>query len=174
MDGENAWEYYPNNASYFLDAMYRRLVEHPQLELTTFSNVLEAQTESAPELEKLVAGSWVYGSFTTWIGDRDKNRAWEMLAEAKTCFDRVVASGRLDPEQLERAEIQLATCEGSDWFWWFGDYNPEETVSDFEHLFRRQLSQLYKLLGEPQPEYLTQVFARGSGAPSMGGVMRRN
>jgi hypothetical protein len=22
------------------------------------------------------------------------------------------------------AKIQLAICEGSDWFWWFGDYNP--------------------------------------------------
>ncbi len=174
MDGENAWEYYPYNGSYFLSALYARLAEHPDLELTTFSGHIADQRAKPPALDRLVAGSWVYGTFSTWIGDPDKNRAWDMLGEAKAAYDRVLAAGSLTPEQQQAAELQLSVCEGSDWFWWFGDYNPEETVSDFEHLFRRQLSQLYKLLGESPPEYLTQVFARGSGAPTMGGVMRRN
>jgi len=40
------------------------------------------------------------------------------------------------------AQLQLAICEGSDWFWWwwFGDYNPADSVSDFESLFRMHLS----------------------------------
>jgi alpha-amylase/alpha-mannosidase (GH57 family) len=174
LDGENAWEYYPFNGSYFLSALYRRLAQHPDLELTTFSECIAAQTAQPPALNRLVAGSWVYGTFSTWIGDPDKNRAWDMLGDAKRTYDRVIESGRLSPEQRREVEIQLSTCEGSDWFWWFGDYNPADTVSDFEGLYRRQLSHLYRMLGEPRPDYLGKVFARGSGAPTMGGVMKRN
>jgi len=33
-------------------------------------------------LPTLVAGSWVYGTFPTWIGDKEKNCAWDMLCAA--------------------------------------------------------------------------------------------
>ncbi len=174
MDGENAWEYYPHNGNYFLSALYEALAEHPRLELTTFSDCIRQQKNHRPPLPQLVAGSWVYGTFSTWIGDPDKNRAWDMLIEAKQVYDEVVASGRLNKQALEAAELQLATCEGSDWFWWFGDYNPGDTVSDFERLFRRQLTHLYEMLGEQPPAHLYQVFAYGSGAPVRGGVMKQN
>jgi len=174
MDGENAWEYYPHNGSYFLSGLYEALAAHPRLELTTFSDCIRQQKNHRPPLPQLVAGSWVYGTFSTWIGDPDKNRAWDMLSEAKSVYDEVVASGRLSQQVLEAAELQLATCEGSDWFWWFGDYNPGSTVSDFERLFRRQLTHLYEMLGEQPPAHLYQVFAYGSGAPSRGGVMKQN
>jgi alpha-amylase/alpha-mannosidase (GH57 family) len=144
------------------------------LELTTFSDVQKNQLKSPPILSHLVAGSWVYGTFSTWIGDRDKNRAWDMLVEAKLVYDRVIAEKYFSPEQMAELERQLAICEGSDWFWWFGDYNPGETVSDFERLFRRQLSHLYELLDEAVPEYLSKVFSVGSGDPSLGGTMRKN
>ncbi len=173
MDGENAWEYYPQNGWFFLSALYQRLAEHPRLHLTTFSECLE-QVDRPSELTELVAGSWVYGTFSTWIGDPDKNRAWEMLAEAKNCYDRVMQTDRLDEQQQQLATLQLAHCEGSDWFWWFGDYNPGDTVSDFERLYRLQLTHLYRLLGEEPPEYLSKVFAQGSGDPRHGGVMRQN
>ncbi len=174
MDGENAWEYYPRNGCFFLTALYQRLVEHPELELTTFADIVRAPEHRPDTLTDMVAGSWVYGSFSTWIGDKDKNRAWDMLVEAKQAYDRVMEAGTLDPERREQAALQLARCEGSDWFWWFGDYNPGETVSDFERLFRLQLTQLYRLLGEEPPNYLEQVFAHGSGDPELGGVMRQN
>jgi alpha-amylase/alpha-mannosidase (GH57 family) len=174
MDGENAWEYYPRNGCFFLEAFYKRLAEHPRLRLTTFSDVLRSQRKQARALTKLVAGSWVYGTFSTWIGNRDKNRAWDMLIEAKKVFDRAVKEGKLSESEKEVAELQLAHCEGSDWFWWFGDYNPGETVSDFERLFRHQLTHLYRILGEEPPKYLAQVFAYGEGSPEAGGVMRKN
>jgi len=174
MDGENAWEYYPNNGHYFLSALYKRLAEHPELRLTTFSDCVERCVVMPWSLPRLVAGSWVYGTLSTWIGDKDKNRGWDMLGDAKLAYDRAVAAGRLSAEQREAAELQLATCEGSDWFWWFGDYNPASAVSDFERLFRRQLKHLYELLGEPAPPYLQQVFAHGTGDPSRGGVMRQS
>ena len=172
LDGENAWEYYPENGYYFLSTFYRELVKHPDIELTTFSECLN-QGATPKQLPHFVAGSWVYGTFSTWIGNVDKNRAWDMLAKAKSCFDDAINSGRLSPEQKRAAEKQLAICEGSDWFWWFGDYNPADVVSDFEHLFRMQLVNLYQILGEEPPEYLSHVFAYGGGVPQSGGVMRR-
>jgi len=172
LDGENAWEHYPENGYYFLSALYKNLLENNNIKLTTFSSCLDADVPLV-SMPHFVAGSWVYGTFSTWIGDNDKNRAWEMLGDAKRAFDAAEASRRLSPEQLSAAQRQLAVCEGSDWFWWFGDYNPADTVSDFDHLYRMQLANLYQMIGEQPPEYLSHVFAHGSGRPTLGGVMRR-
>jgi alpha-amylase/alpha-mannosidase (GH57 family) len=122
----------------------------------------------------VVAGSWVYGTFSTWIGDEDKNRGWDLLVEAKRAFDARVTSGELSGDKLRKAQEQLAICEGSDWFWWFGDYNPSETVGQFEQLFRMHLANLYQMLGVEAPPSLAEVVSRGGGDPSRGGVMRSN
>ncbi len=172
LDGENAWEHYPENGYYFLSGLYQKLSQHPDIELTTFSKCLQAGIPTRP-LSHFVAGSWVYGSFSTWIGDADKNRAWDMLGDAKRCFDHAMQAAGMNTEQRDAAEKQLAICEGSDWFWWFGDYNPADAVSDFDRLYRMQLVNLYQILGEPPPEYLSHAFAHGSGMPQLGGVMRR-
>jgi alpha-amylase/alpha-mannosidase (GH57 family) len=171
LDGENAWEHFPENGYYFLRALYAALVSHPRLKLATFSECLDEGIEIGT-LSHMMSGSWVYGMFSTWIGDRDKNRGWDMLGDAKRAFDRVIARGGLDGEQIVAAELQLSICEGSDWFWWFGDYNSQASVSDFEALFRLHLSNLYQLLGLEPPEYLAHTFARGSGNPEGGGTMR--
>ena len=171
MDGENAWEFFPENGYHFLSALYSKLAQHPAIELTTFSECLDSHV-NIKTLPHLVAGSWVYGTFSTWIGDVDKNRGWDMLGAAKKCYDMVLESGRLTKERIREAEFQLAICEGSDWFWWFGDYNPGEAVSNFEQQFRLNLSNLYRLLGEEPPAYLSLTFTQGAGTPAMGGAMR--
>lgn len=171
MDGENAWEYFPANGYYFLRGLYERLARHPSIQLTTFSECLNDKTPVKP-LTRLVAGSWVYGTFSTWIGSTDKNRGWDMLGDVKRAFDKAVAANWLAEKQRQEAELQLAVCEGSDWFWWFGDYNPGHAVSSFEKQFRLNLANLYKLLGEDPPPYLALSFTQGSGAPAMGGTMR--
>lgn len=173
LDGENAWEYYPNNGYYFLSALYKKLAAHPRIELTTFSDYL-AQHQRRAVLPRIVAGSWVYGTFSTWIGDKDKNRAWDMLGEVKRAYDRALATGYLVGEARAVAEQQLAACEGSDWCWWFGDYNPAQTVSDFERLYRLHLANLWHLIGEDTPEYLSHVMSHGGdgGAAQHSGTMR--
>jgi alpha-amylase/alpha-mannosidase (GH57 family) len=172
LDGENAWESYPENGYYFLIALYRRLAEHPRLELTTFSDCL-ADGIALAELPRLVAGSWVYGTFSTWMGSKDKNRGWDLLCEAKRAFDETMSEATLDEEARKRAVWQLAVCEGSDWCWWFGDYNPADSVSDFERLYRMHLTNLYRFLGREAPRELMQVISTGGGYAEMGGVMRR-
>ncbi|MFV1984126.1 MAG: glycoside hydrolase [Thiohalomonadales bacterium] len=171
LDGENAWEHYPENAYYFLSALYSKLSTQSVINLTTFSECLQSGIKTVP-LYSITAGSWVYGSFSTWIGDADKNRCWEVLTDAKNVFDKKISEGKLNEEQISAAEYQLAICEGSDWAWWFGDYNSEATVNDFDKLYRIHLKRLYHLLQQPCPEYLDLPFSAGSGDPALGGVMR--
>lgn len=171
LDGENAWEFYPNNGYYFLHALYSRLANHERFNLTTFSDYLNGGRQIS-FLPRLVAGSWVYGTFSTWIGDKDKNRAWDILCDAKMAYDNAVSAGRITDEHRELAERQLSICEGSDWFWWFGDYNPSDTVRDFERLYRLHLANLYHMMGEEPPGYLSQTISHGGGLPQHGGTMR--
>jgi len=173
LDGENAWEHYPENAYYFLSGLYQRLSADPRIRLTTFETHL-LSAASIPALRALVAGSWVQGNFSTWIGSPDKNRGWDMLVAAKQAYDRVIESGRLTSEAARRAEMILRWCEGSDWFWWFGSYNPAQAVSDFEHLFRDHLRDLYAALGVQVPAALDITLSIGAGAPEHGGTMRRS
>jgi len=173
MDGENAWEYFPENAYYFLAQLYKRIDEHPMLELTTYSELLDQQKPEPLIMPHVVAGSWVYGNFSTWIGDKDKNRGWDMLCEAKLAADHALATKKYTKSELLQIEKQLALCEGSDWFWWFGGYNPAQSVSDFEYLYRQHLKNLYHLIRVPEPEYLDTVISVGGGDPATGGVMRQ-
>ena len=172
LDGENAWEHYPFNGYYFLRALYAGLATNPQVELMTLSECLARGIEPTP-LQRVTAGSWVHGTLATWMGDPAKNKAWDLLCEAKAEFDKAVSSGRLGAAERRAAERQLALCESSDWFWWFGDYNPQDAVSQFDRLYRRQLVNLYSLLGLKPPETLANPISIGRGAPEHGGAMRR-
>ncbi len=170
MDGENAWEHYHENAMPFLIDLYQSIAEHKEYELTTFSDYL-AKAPAMEKLKKLVSGSWVYGNLSTWIGDKAKTRGWELLIEAKHAYDKVFPT--LTEPQQEAASEQLRICEGSDWCWWFGDYNPGAAVRDFDQLYRQHLKKLYLLIGLPTPASLDENISRGGGEAEGGGTMRR-
>ncbi|WP_019556971.1 glycoside hydrolase family 57 protein [Thiomicrorhabdus arctica] len=173
LDGENAWEYYHDNANHFLSSMYCKLTEHPQIQMTTFQDALQ-QGVKLRHLPVLKSGSWVYGSFSTWIGEPDKNKAWDLLVEAKQVYDLVLASDELSEIEIQQATEQLAICEGSDWFWWFGEYNPSDSVKDFDQLYRRHLTRLYQILRRTAPENLDTPISEGGGDMENSGTMRRN
>jgi alpha-amylase/alpha-mannosidase (GH57 family) len=177
LDGENAWEYYPYNGYYFLTELYEALANHPDIEMTTFSDIVkQSATSTAIALETLpaiAAGSWVYGSFSTWVGSTEKNLGWDLLCKVKKHYDKVMQTGVLSLKEREACERQLAICEGSDWFWWFGDYNSAVSVDSFDRLYRRNLSNLYRLLNLPVPEELNRPISVGAGDPAVGGTMRR-
>jgi alpha-amylase/alpha-mannosidase (GH57 family) len=85
----------------------------------------------------------------------------------------VMAAGRLSQKEKKAAEKQLSSCESSDWFWWFGDYNPSDAVGSFDRLYRHNLMQLYTLLKLPVPENLNHPISQGGGVAEGGGTMRR-
>jgi len=172
LDGENAWEHYADNAFEFLSTMYRRLSTNPTLNLTTFAAHL-AHSPALPPLERIVAGSWVYGTFETWVGDPDKNHGWDLLCAAKRAYDETLAAGVLGEAERENAQRCLRRAESSDWFWWFGGYNPPAPVRDFERLYRRHLRDLYAALGRAAPPELDVPVSIGTGEQVYDGVMRR-
>lgn len=182
MDGENAWEYYSGNGAAFLQGLYRRLSQHPRIRMTTFS---AAQSRvPARELPRLLAGTWVYGTFSTWIGDPGKNRAWDLLAQAKAAVDAALEhepqslpADSEAPDWIQRIHHQLAVCEASDWFWWLGADNQLEDGPAFDHLFRQQLAALYALIGMAPPAVLGQPISHPHAAaakpdPAAVGAMR--
>ncbi|MFS8896248.1 glycoside hydrolase, partial [Synechococcus sp. R3-13] len=148
LDGENCWEYYPQDGRPFLENLYTRLSQHPALRLVTVSEFLDQfpPTEFLPA-EQLHSGSWIEADFTTWIGDPVKNRAWELLAQARQVIQD---HPRANPQAWEA----LWAAEGSDWFWWFGAGHSSAHDAVFDQLFREHLQALYTALGEAVPTVL--------------------
>jgi alpha-amylase/alpha-mannosidase (GH57 family) len=178
MDGENAWEYYEQNGWEFLQRLYTRLAEHPELNLATFSGVMERTKPQG--LPSLCAGSWVYGNFSTWIGDPAKNRAWDMLVTARHAVDAVLrpfpANER--PGWVREVLRQLAICEASDWFWWLREDDQTVDEAAFDSLFREQLADLYRMIGREPPDELQRAIGGNNHEPEKrtdaSGTMRRS
>ncbi|WP_414526997.1 glycoside hydrolase [Nodularia chucula] len=158
LDGENCWEYYPQDGKPFLEALYQTLSNEPHLKLVTVSEFIAQfpPTATIPAAQ-LHSGSWVDGSFTTWIGDPVKNRAWDYLTHAReTLAKHPEATEETNPEAWEA----LYAAEGSDWFWWFGEGHSSNQDAIFDQLFREHLLGIYHALNEPAPSYLRQPLER--------------
>lgn len=158
LDGENAWEHYPNNGADFLTLLYDRLTRSEHLRTVSFSEFLGLETHRA-RLETLAAGSWIYGNLATWIGHPEKNRAWEALAAARRALDAARQEGG-DPRQLEAAFREILIAEGSDWFWWFGDDHETQNAAEFDMLFRTHVKNAYRLMGKQYPLSLEAAIKR--------------
>lgn len=158
LDGENCWEFYPQDGKPFLESLYETLSHDPNIKLVTVSEFLDQfpATETIPAAQ-LHTGSWVDGSLTTWIGDPAKNRAWDLLASARQVLaNHPEATEETNPEAWEA----LYAAEGSDWCWWFGEGHTSNQDAMFDQLFREHVAALYEALGEPvPPEVRSQVEA---------------
>jgi alpha-amylase/alpha-mannosidase (GH57 family) len=146
MDGENAWEYYPNDGHDFLNELYTRLSESKFLKTVTVSEYLN-MFPGRNNIPRLSAGSWIYGEFGKWIGSPCKNKAWEYLAQARAELQKLTDANQ---SVSGLAWKQMRICEGSDWFWWAG----EDHQGEFDRLFRKHLANLYTLIGKDIPGYL--------------------
>lgn len=152
LDGENCWEYYPNDGKDFLETLYGAIAQQDWLKLVTVSEFIQQfppQDKIPPH--QLHSGSWIDANFNTWIGDPIKNRAWELLAEA-----RQVIANHSEATQENNPEVweHLFAAEGSDWFWWFGEGHSSDHDSVFDQLFREHLQGIYRALNEAIPQSL--------------------
>ncbi len=173
LDGENAWEYYANNAYDFLRKMYAAIAAAPDLNLTTCS---EALAGSAPDalLPAIHPGSWINANFGIWIGHPEENLAWDLLARARAAViahapeaAAILAGKRPEGELYGTAEQicrSLYAAEGSDWFWWYGDDHFSPHSDRFDWLFRQHLMNIYRLLGMDPPRELLEPIKKKSPA----------
>ena len=85
LDGENAWEYYPQSGREFLRRFYDALQHEPGVEATTVSEAMQRHQHFS-SLKSLVPGSWINANFNVWIGAPEDNRAWDYLYHARNFY----------------------------------------------------------------------------------------
>lgn len=157
LDGENAWEYYENDGTVFLDKMYEGLTRN-NLPALTISEFL-AQTPPAAPLPSIFPGSWIGANFNIWIGKPEDHQAWQVVLRLRNLLQ---AKNITDPAIWDR----LYVLEGSDWYWWFGDDYLSVSSETFDDLFRQNALWIYKRIGEePPPELFSSLNQRGTSQP---------
>ena len=156
LDGENCWEFYPNQGVVFLRHLYRLLSETSEIETTHISEYLD-RFGPGDSLDTIFPGSWVGHCFAPWMGHWEKNLAWEHLARARELYEAKVAEGGQPPEKLEAALEELYIAEGSDWFWWYGEDHAAAGAAEFDALFRKHVRKVYELLGATPPDVLQEA-----------------
>ncbi len=160
LDGENCWEYYPNNGVDFLRTLYRRLADHPKIEPVRICDYLQRHP-ATDKLGHLFPGSWIQHNFGIWIGHPECNRAWDALDRTRRHLAKATTEKTKSSEQLERAWEELYIAEGSDWFWWFGDDHSSAQDGLFDRLFRKHLQNVFLVLGDQPPVELARPISLG-------------
>ena len=169
LDGENAWEYYPNDGKEFLHNMYRLLQEEQKKGTirTITPSAYVSRFPEQPKIEDLWDGSWVSPDYLTWIGEDEENRAWDYLGRVRAFVEK--KKHNLDEDTLAAVMDAIYTAEGSDWFWWYGADQDSGDDMSFDLQFRRTLQRVYELMGEEAPTFLkVPVIPQRAVAPVAG------
>jgi alpha-amylase/alpha-mannosidase (GH57 family) len=163
LDGENAWEYYPQSGREFLRRFYDALEHDPSIEAVSISEAI-ARHRDFRRLPTLVPGSWINANFNVWIGAPEDNRAWDYLHHAREFYNQ--NASRASEAQRKLAFEEILIAEGSDWNWWYGPEHHSANDRDFDELYRKHLSNVYQMLGAAPPDYLAQPIVGGEARPS--------
>ena len=163
LDGENAWEAFPDGGETFLTSLYRALTTTPELRLRRMGDYFDEFPAQA-EISYLHSGSWIRSDYDIWIGDPEENKAWEWLKETRHFLVERQKQGGIAPETLEKAWWEIYAAEGSDWFWWYGPDFTIDTDLLFDELFRTHLQNVYRLLGFEPPAHLEVPICLPSAA----------
>ncbi len=158
LDGENAWEHYPDNAMEFFELLYSELDDCNWIESRLFDEVANDKKIASNELYELQPGSWINGNFNIWIGHEEKNAAWEMLFQTKADFEK--NEKHLDEETIKIIKNEFLIAQSSDWFWWYGDDHHTDLGSTFDKLFRTHLMNIYTLMDKKIPENILEPIVQ--------------
>src|SRR5262249_41710812 len=85
LDGENAWEFYPQSGREFLRRVYEGIRRDRAFEALTISEAVE-RTPSPKHLGAVFPGSWILANFDVWIGAPEDNLAWDHLSAARDFY----------------------------------------------------------------------------------------
>jgi alpha-amylase/alpha-mannosidase (GH57 family) len=166
LDGENAWEHYPESGREFLDRLYATLEASEAVETVTMSDATSRAAE--PLLARIHSGSWIEASYRIWIGHREDRQAWTALGRVRDAVSAAERDGA-DPDRIARALRHLYAAEASDWYWWYGEDFTTELAAEFDGLFRGHVIRAALLAGaNPPPEALEPIKRAGAeGAPGV-------
>ena len=211
LDGENAWEYYKNNAYDFFNYLYENLAKNSKIikTLTVSEYIKKTEetlkiTDAEPEsgtyengktgvkvksffdikwntdpdkdsdfdyskiynIPMIYPGSWINHNFRIWIGDKEDNRAWDILSKTRDYLlqkDKEAYADKNDaaaPVNIENgagpnfkaAWKQIFIAEGSDYNWWYGEDRTSGIDEEYDFLYRTHLINVYKFLNETPPD----------------------
>ena len=159
LDGENAWEFYHNNAFDFFDALYSKLAKTEWCDMVGMDTIAE---QSARELPHLAAGSWIHGEFNTWVGHPEKTRGWELIYMTRRDYEH--HKEKLDENTKAKIMQNFLAAECSDWFWWYGDDHYTEFSVEFDELFRSHLINIYlQMQMSPPNDLYIPIITNRSG-----------
>ena len=163
LDGENAWEYYPDYGREFLRQFYRRVEQDPEIRALTASEALEAEG-NCPHMEGIFPASWINANFDVWIGHEEDVRAWDLLRDARKAYDDARQNAAYDSgagnARLALAYDAILAAEGSDWTWWYGPEHASANDAEFDSLYRKHLTAIYTALGVHVPDVLARPIKR--------------
>lgn len=154
LDGENFKDFYEENATPFLDALYAGLAASTNLQTTHIGSFLDGEIAPLSALPPLWTGSWIDADLRTWIGDDAHTRAWALLAATRDAL-----LGANAPSAQPRAWEELLIAEGSDWFWWFGEHHDSGFDAAWDELFRTHLRNAHTLAGLAVPLAIDESVA---------------
>lgn len=157
LDGENAWEFYPNDGYDFLMSLYNAIEKAQDINMITFSEYIEKYSNSEP-LYEIHPGSWINGNFKIWIGHPEDNQAWDHLSDVRKIIDE--NKNKISSEKLSEIMESLYIAEGSDWCWWYGDEHSTEFGLEFDELFRKYIKDIYIKLGINYPESINSPIVK--------------
>ncbi len=162
LDGENPWEQYRDSGWPFLTALVEAVEDMSDVRLTTVSDALGSVETREAEMP-IYSGSWINGNYGIWIGHRETNAAWTVLGRTDDHLRQREADGNVSGENLKKARHSLRVAQGSDWFWWYGDDFVSDYQDRFDRLFLTHLQNVYRALGDPVPESLSEPIRSASG-----------
>ncbi|MHB8232030.1 MAG: hypothetical protein ACYDDB_03915 [bacterium] len=209
LDGENAWEYYKNNGYDFFNYLYEGLSHNngiintvtaseylknakETLNITDAYEFLDIKWKSPQEFDfskiynipTIYPGSWINHDFRIWIGDREDDKAWDLLSKTR---DYLINKAELY-EQYKQAHLlnkteksitapdapvlrtlsdgdfkaaweQIYIAEGSDYNWWYGEDRTSGIDEEYDILYRTHLMNVYKFLNDnPPDEYFIPII----------------
>ena len=157
LDGENCWENYLEDGASFLKTLYTLITEDETLETVLISDYMDKAKEHK-SLPKISSGSWINRNFKLWIDEPVKDLAWAYLKRVRQDFSKFVKREPLNPN-IKLALRELFICEGSDWFWWYGEPNDSGRDNIFDFLFRTHLKNIYRYLDLDTPKYLDEPIS---------------
>jgi alpha-amylase/alpha-mannosidase (GH57 family) len=162
LDGENAWEFYPQSGREFLRRLYDGIQKDSSIEALTISEAIQREPATGA-IDSIVPGSWINSNFDVWIGAPEDNVAWDQLTAARDFF--AANASKASAEQAALAYEELLIAEGSDWNWWYGPEHHSANDRDFDELYRKHLSNVYLALGGTPPDVLAQPIAGAHAKP---------
>lgn len=106
--------------------------------------------------------TWTGSDWSLWIGQPEKNAAWNALRKTREAVEAYKNSGQASVQRLDLAFEEIYNAQNSNYFASIGNTAQSPALAeDREHEFQATLLGVYRIIGQPPPEDLFNSSAAG-------------